>query len=123
MKVSQFNKLIKGVRIFCSMIDKIEVLHSVVMKSDPNEYAMALRAAAGAANCPANQLALVIFGRTLKGQEFIRNLRVGYVDSADSTYRLDTLFSSPADLVRLTFGEPDHTIGKVWHDQTAFLFS
>ena len=123
MKASQFNKLVNGVKIFTAMVDKIEVLHSVVMKSDPTEYAMALRAAAGAANCPANQLALVIFGRTLKGHKFIRNLRVGYVEASDRMDRFDTLLSFPADLVRLTFGEPDQTVGKVWHDKTAELFN
>ena len=122
MKVTQFNKLTKGVEIFFAMIDKIEDTHSVVVKSDPNEYAMALRAAAGAANCPANQLALAIFGLTFSGKNYVRNIKIGYIKAADHLDRQSVAFF-PADLVRLTFGEPDQTIGKVWHDHTAILFS
>ena len=122
MKVLQFNKVVKGVKIFFNMIGKIDVEAAHVLKSDPHEYAMALRAAAGAAGCPASQLSLVIFGRTLNNYASIRNRKIGYVQAAELRSRLECL-GSPADLVRLTFGEPEQPTNNGWHDQTAVLFS
>ena len=122
MKASQFNKLVKGVKIFFALIEKIEASPSLVVKSYPNEYATALRAAAGAANCPTNQLSLAIFGRTLGGKNYVRNRLVGYIKSADIIDRQNVAVFYH-DLVRLTFGEPEQTIGALWHDQTAELFN
>ena len=122
MKVLQFSKLVRGVKIFFNMIGQINVQAAHVLKSDPHEYAMALRAAAGAAGCPVSQLALVIFGRTLNNYTSIRNRKIGYVQAAELRHRLECL-DHAVDLVRLTFGEPEQPTNQGWHDQTAVLFS
>ena len=121
MNVTQFNKVKKGVEIFFNMIGQIDVQAAHALKSDPHEYAMALRAAAGAAGCPVSQLALVVFGRTLDNKNYIRNRKIGYVQAAELRHRLECL-DSAADLVRLTFGEPEQPSNQGWHDQTAILF-
>ena len=122
MKVLQFSKLVHGVKIFFNMIGQINVQAAHVLKSDPHEYAMALRAAAGAAGCPVSQLSLVIFGRTMDHKNYIRNRKIGYVQAAELRHRLECL-DHAVDLVKLTFGEPEQSINQDWHDQTAVLFS
>lgn len=122
MNITQFNKVTNGVKIFFGLIGKIDVPAAKVMRSDPHEYAMALRAAAGAAGCPASQLSLVIFGRTLNNYTNIRNRKFGYVQAVELRQRLECV-GSPADLVRLTFGESTQPSNNNWHDRTAVLFS
>ena len=123
MNVSQFNKVANGVKIFFGLTGQLEGVQATqVMKSDPHEYAMALRAAAGAAGCPASQLSLVIFGFTLGNKNYIHNWKVGHAHAAELRRRLECL-DHAVDLVRLTFGEPEQPSNQGWHDQTAVLFS